>query len=127
MTKKTTKFCISRAKTSKFKADSGKRGWLKTRDLGLSEATNGDYEAWVSRANTIGGTTGRHRHNYDFQIMFIVKGWLKMYHDGEGEVLMEEGDFVYHPKGHVHDIIEYSEDIELFEACSPAGRHSIDV
>ena len=40
---------------------------------------------------------------------------------------MEAGDFVYHPSGHVHDIMGYSEDLELFEACSPSGRHSVDV
>ena len=127
VTKKTSKFCFSRAKNAEFKTDSGKRNWLKTRDLGLHKATNGEYEAWVSRTNTIGGTTGRHCHNYDFQIMFVVKGWLKMYHEEHGEVLMEEGDFVYHPKGHIHDIIEYSQNMELFEVCSPAGRHSIDL
>jgi mannose-6-phosphate isomerase-like protein (cupin superfamily) len=50
-----------------------------------------------------------------------------MYHEGEGEVLMEAGDFVHHPKGHVHEILEYSEDLQLFELASPSGRHSVDV
>ena len=122
-----TKFCLSCSRDAEFKPDQGKRAWLTVRDLGLNEATNGRYEAWISRANAMGGGTGRHYHNYDFQIMYVIKGWLKIYHDGKGEVIMEAGDFAYHPKGHIHEIIEYSEDIELFEACSPAGRHAIDV
>ena len=127
MSNKSTKFVLSRAKDSKFQTTGGIRNWLETRDLGLVGATDGQYEAWISRANGPAGGTGRHYHNYDFQIMFVLKGWLKMYHDGEGEVIMEEGDFVYHPKGHVHEIIDYSSDLELFEACSPPGRHTIDM
>ena len=37
------------------------------------------------------------------------------------------GDFAHHPKGQVHDFMEYSEDIEIFELASPAHHHSIDV
>ena len=39
---------------------------------------------------------------------------------------MEEG-FIYHPRGQVHDYMEYSEDLELQEMASPANHHSIDV
>ena len=127
MSTKSTQFCLSHAKDAVFRPMKGLRDWLETRDLGLVEATNGQYAAWISRAKDLGGGTGRHFHNYDFQIMYVLKGWLKMYHEGEGEVLMEAGDFVYHPQGHVHDILDYSEDLELFEACSPSGRHSVDV
>ena len=127
MSKKPTQFCLSHAKDAVFNSTKGFREWLETRDLGLVEATNGRYEAWISRAKEPGGGTGRHFHHYDFQIMYVLKGWVKMYHEGEGEVLMEAGDFVNHPHGHVHEIIDYSEDLELFEACSPPGRHTVDV
>ena len=50
-----------------------------------------------------------------------------MYYKEEGEFVLRTGDFVHHPKGHVHDFIEYSEDIELPEMASPAHHHSIDV
>ena len=71
--------------------------------------------------------SGKHYHNYDFQMMFVLKGWVKMYYEGEGENTLKEGDFVYHPKGHVHDFMEYSKDIEILEMASPAHHHSIDV
>ena len=127
MTDKTTRFCLSRAKDGAFHPMTGFRDWLKIRDLGLAEATGGSYDAWVTRANDLGGSTGRHYHNYDFQIMFILKGWVKMYYEGEGEMVLEAGDFVYHPPRHVHDFMEYSEDIEIFELTSPADHHAVDV
>ena len=122
-----SKFCLSRAVDARFQPMSGFRDWLKIRDLGLSEATAGSYDAWVTRANEPGGSTGRHYHEYDFQIMFIIQGWVKMYYEGEGEVVLRAGDFVYHPPRHVHDFMAYSEDIEIFELASPAHHHAIDV
>jgi quercetin dioxygenase-like cupin family protein len=105
----------------------GFRDWLKTRDLGLSDATHGKYDAWVTRANELGGSTGRHYHEYDFQIMFVIKGWVKMYYEGEGEFVLRAGDFVYHPPRHVHDFMDYSDDFEILELSSPAHHHAIDV
>ncbi len=121
------KFCLSRGKDAEFKPMTGYRDWLKIRDLGLSEATDGQFDAWVTRANDLGGSTGRHYHEYDFQIMYVTKGWVKMYYEGEGEFVLHAGDFVYHPPRHIHDFMEYSDDIEIFELASPANHSAIDV
>ena len=124
-----SKFCLTRADEGEFLPLTGLRDWLKIRDLGLRNATGGQYDAWITRAAQLDGSTGRHYHNYDFQIMFITQGWVKMYYEGEGEgeFTLRAGDFVYHPKQHVHDFMEYSPDIEIFELTSPAHHHSIDV
>jgi mannose-6-phosphate isomerase-like protein (cupin superfamily) len=127
MSDEKTRFCLSRAADAHFEPMHGYRDWLKIRDLGLSDATHGKYDAWVTRANDLGGSTGRHYHNYDFQIMYVTRGWVKMYYEGEGEFVLSAGDFVYHPSGHVHDFMEYSEDIEIFELASPADHSAIDV
>ncbi len=127
MSEEKTKFLVTRANEGQFEPMTGYRDWLKINDLGLSEATNGQFDAWKTKAAELGGSTGRHYHNYDFQIMYVIKGWVKMYYEGEGEMILNEGDFVYHPKGHVHDFMEYSEDLELLEIASPANHHSIDV
>jgi mannose-6-phosphate isomerase-like protein (cupin superfamily) len=127
MSEEKTNFLVTRANEGQFESMGGSRDWLKIKDLGLSEATNGKFDAWKTRAAEMGGSTGRHFHNYDFQIMFVLKGWVKMYYEGEGEMILNEGDFVYHPKGHVHDFMEYSEDLELLEMASPANHHSIEV
>ena len=126
MSSTTRKFCLTRAGEGDYRPMTGLRDWLKIRDLGLSEATGGQFDAWVTRAAEMGGSTGRHYHDYEFQIMYVTRGWVKMYYEGEGETILEAGDFVYHPKGHVHDFMEYSEDIEIFELASPAGHHSHD-
>lgn len=120
-------FCISRGEDATFAPMTGYRDWLKIRDLGLAEATHGKYNAWVTRANELGSSTGRHYHNYDFQIMYVTKGWVKMYYEGEGEFVLKAGDFVYHPPKHVHDFMDYSDDIEIFELTSPAGHEAVDV
>ena len=120
-------FCLSRSEGARFEPMRGYRDWLKIRDLGLAEATDGKYNAWITRANDLGGSTGWHYHNYDFQIMYVTRGWVKMYYEGEGEFVLEAGDFVNHPPGQVHDFIAYSEDIEIFELTSPADHSAIDV
>ncbi len=127
MTNMKPKFCLSTARDGKFEPRSGYRDWSKIRDLGLSEATHGEYDAFVTRANQMGGKGGRHYHEYDFQIMYVLKGWVKMFYEGEGEFTLEAGDFVYHPPRHVHDLMEYSEDIEILELFSPRLRCAIDV
>ena len=127
MTEVKNKFLLTRSADGEFKPMTGLRDWLAIRDLGLSQATHGQFDAWVTRAVELGQSTGKHYHNYDFQMMFVLKGWVKMYYEGEGENTLKEGDFVYHPKGHVHDFMEYSKDIEILEMASPAHHHSIDV
>ena len=59
--------------------------------------------------------------------MFVIKGWVKMWNEGEGECVMEQGDFCYLPPKHVHDLLDYSEDVELFELFSPKSRAAINV
>ena len=127
MPEDTNNFCMSLADDAHFEPMHGYRDWLKIRDLGLSDATHGAYDAWVTRANDLGRSTGRHYHNYDFQIMYVTRGWVKIFYQGKGEFVLKAGDFVYHPPGHVHDFTEYSEDIEIFELASPADHSCVDV
>ena len=127
MSSSQSQFCLSRAEGAHFEPMHGYRDWLKIRDPGLNAATQGEYNAWVTRANDLGGSTGRHYHNYDFQIMYVTRGWVKMLYEGEGEFILNAGDFVYHPPGRVHDFMEYSEAIEIFELASPAEHSCVDV
>ena len=64
-----SRFCLSRAEEAHFEPMHGYRDWLKIRDLGLSGATDGAYDAWVTRANDLGGSTGRHYHRYDYHLI----------------------------------------------------------
>ena len=130
MTAATAQFVATKRADVQFNPIPGFREWLLAGDLGLKEATNGAYTAWITKANDLAeahGTTGRHYHEYDFQIMYITKGWVKMYYEGQGEMVLEAGDFVYHPHSIVHDFMEYSDDIEIFEICSPGEYHYVQV
>jgi len=98
-----SKFCLPHAEGAHFEPVQGYRDWLEIRDLGLSDATRGQFDARVAR------------------------GRVKMYYEGEGEFVLEAGDFVYHPPRHVHDFMQYADDIEIFEPASPADRSAIDV
>ena len=71
MTEITQKFSVSYADKAKYK--DGLRNFLEYRDLGVSEATNGDYRAHVLRVKkSCKGdqdmhTTGFHKHLVSFQ------------------------------------------------------------
>ena len=127
MAGKQPKFLVSRAKGARFEPMTGFRDWLSIRDLGLEDATHGEYRAFITRANEMGHATGAHYHEMEFQIIYVLKGWVKFHCAGEGEMTLEEGDFVYHPPRIVHDLLDYSEDVELFELYSPARRETVNV
>ena len=119
-------FCISRAKDAVF-ADDQFRDWLMARDLGLAEATKGAFGGQVTRAKELGRATGAHYHEMTFQIVYVLKGWVTFWYEGEGEVTLNEGDFVYHPPTGVHDLRDYSADVELLELFAPAHPKTVDV
>ena len=113
------KFFISLVKDSEF-TDDQFRDWLVSRDLGLAEATNGAYGGQITRARELGHTTGPHSHEMTFQCVYVLKGWVKFWYEGEGEFIFHAGDFVYHPPTATHDLRDYSEDVELLEIYAPA-------
>ncbi|MDX1430448.1 MAG: cupin domain-containing protein [Rhodothermales bacterium] len=120
------KLCISRAENAAFGADQF-RDWLTARDLGLAAATDGAYGAQVTRARAPGHATGPHYHEMTFQIVYVLRGWVTFWYEGEGEFTLGEGDFVYHPPTAVHDLRAYSDNVELLEIFAPAHPKTVDV
>ena len=55
----------------------------------------------------------------------MTKGWAK-FMDGDVETLVEAGDCVHQRPGIVHDLFDYSPDMEYLEIVSPADFKSID-
>ena len=116
-------FSTSFAKDATFK--DGLRDFLEYRDLGVADATNGQYRAQVIRvkkgASTDGlHSTGLHRHRLDFQMIYILKGWMRFTYEDQGERTFGPGDCCLQPPGIVHNEIECSDDVELLEITSPA-------
>ena len=54
----------------------GLRDFFLYRDLGIAEATHGKVIAHLVKANRAPETgTGWHKHEADFQIVIMTKGW----------------------------------------------------
>jgi quercetin dioxygenase-like cupin family protein len=69
--------------------------------------------------------TGWHRHEADFQIVIMTKGWAKFMY-GDQETLVQAGDCVHQRPGIVHYLFDYSPDMEYLEIVSPADFKTVD-
>ena len=105
----------------------GLRDFFLYRDLGVAEATNGKVIAHLVKANMAPETgTGWHRHDADFQIVIMTKGWARfMYEDKP--TLVEAGDVVHQRPGICHFLFDYSPDMEYLEIVGPADFKTVDV
>lgn len=113
-------FSVSHLRDASFEG-SGLRGFFEYRTLGIAEATGGKVGAQVVRA--VAGklaSAETHRHHLDFQMVYVLKGWVRFWYEGQGEFLLEPGTCVHQPPGIVHREIEHSDDLELIEITLPA-------
>jgi mannose-6-phosphate isomerase-like protein (cupin superfamily) len=115
-------FCVSYAKEAHF--DSGLRPFLEYRDLGIQNATQGQFKAHVIRVKKGEDhgslhTTGLHLHQLNFQMIYILKGWIKFTYKDHGEHTFGPGDCCLQPPGIVHNELDCSDDLELLEITSP--------
>ena len=124
--KKKQSFSLSRAKGAKFRTD-GLRAFFEYRDLGIKDATQGRFNAEVIRAGTVKDykRAGRHYHKLDFQLVYVLKGWVKFDYEGEGNFTLKAGDCVLQPPGIRHELTAFSRDMELLEVTSPADFRTI--
>ncbi|MGB0629048.1 MAG: cupin, partial [Alphaproteobacteria bacterium] len=56
----------------------------------------------------------------EFQMVYILKGWMRFWYEGKGEVVAKEGTCILQPPAVKHDVLEWSDDLELLEITSPA-------
>jgi hypothetical protein len=120
---------ISHYRDEDFKAD-GLRTYAKYRDLGVAEASQGLARAHVIRL--IGPcdpteVSKLHFHDVDFQMVYVLKGWVKTYMEGQGETLMKEGSSWTQPPRIKHLIMDYSDDVELLEVILPADFKTVEL
>ena len=122
-------FCASFGKDANF--ERGLRSCFEYRDLGIGKATHGQFHAAVSRVHGAAKgdqelrTTGMHRHLCDFQMFYVLKGWVTMLYDGQGEMTFYEGDCCLQPAGIAHNEIQCSADFECLEIYSPAAHETV--
>ena len=117
---------VSRADGAEYETD-GLREEFVYRDLGLADATGGDFHATSSRPRHLnGGHNGLHRHVVDMQFAMVLKGWVSFYYaDRDEELVYREGDAVTVPGNLLHELRNYSEDLELLELTHPATYATI--
>lgn len=118
------RFSVSRAGGAVYKT--GLRSFMEYRDLGIADATHGQFRAHVIRIKKDGPgahdlhTTGLHQHLCAFQMFYVLKGWIRFVYEGHGEHVFREGDCVLQPPAIVHDELECSDDVEILEIYTPA-------
>jgi hypothetical protein len=113
---------ISHHREEDFKAD-GLRTYAQYRDLGIADATHGLARAHVIRL--LGPCNPEevsklHFHDVEFQMVYVLKGWVKSYMDGVGEMTYQVGSCWTQPPKIKHLIMDYSDDVELLEVILPA-------
>ena len=90
-------FSASLAKDAVYKT--GLRSFMEYRDLGIDHATHGQFRAHVVRIKKGADghamhTTGLHQHKCDFQMFYVLTGWIKFVYDGQGEHTFHAGDCI---------------------------------
>jgi uncharacterized RmlC-like cupin family protein len=108
----------------------GLRSYAKYRDLGIAAATNGQAVAHVIKMIPPcdpAVVSKRHYHDVDFQMIYVLKGWIKGEYDGAGEVTMREGSCWLQPPKIKHTVLDYSDDCELLEIILPAEFDTVEL
>jgi len=123
------RIAISHHREEDFKAD-GLRAYAQYRDLGIAAATGGLAQAHVIRL--IGPCNPEevsklHFHDVDFQMVYVLKGWVKTYMEGQGETMMQQGSAWTQPPRIRHMILDYSDDVELLEVILPAEFKTVEL
>ena len=123
------RIAVSHHREEDFKAD-GLRTYAHYRNLGIADATHGLAQAHVIRL--IGPcnpaeVSKLHYHDVEFQMVYVLKGWVKTYMEGQGETLMKEGSAWTQPPRIKHLIMDYSDDVELLEVILPAEFKTVEL
>jgi len=123
---KTHKFTFSHPREEDF--EQGLRSYAKYRDLGIAEATEGMVRAHVIRmippfqpeeVSTL------HYHDVDFQMVYVLKGWMTTEFEGEGAHTFYAGSCWIQPPKIKHTVLGYSDDCELLEIIFPADFETV--
>lgn len=114
-------FTVSHLREEDFAA--GLRRYAEYRDLGMAAATTGMVQAHVIRfvpPCRPEEVSKLHYHDVDFQMVYVLQGWIKVRMGGHGDVLMQVGSCWLQPPRIEHAVLDYSDDCEVLEIVLPA-------
>ena len=123
---KPQKFVVTHVKGAEFKP--GLRSYAHYRDLAVDKATGGAVQAHVIRL--IGPCDPKvvslpHYHGVQFQMIYMLKGWMVGDYEGQGKIRMEEGSCWIQPNGIRHTVLDYSHNCEMVEIILPANFDTV--
>ena len=101
----------------------GLRRYAKYRDLGMAKATSGMVQAHVIRfvpPCRPEEVSKLHYHDVEFQMIYVLKGWIKTELEGQGAHVMRPGSAWIQPPRIKHKVLDYSDDCEVLEIILPA-------
>lgn len=110
--------------------EGGLRRYAKYRDLGISKATGGMVQAHVIRfvpPCLPEEVSKLHFHDVEFQMVYVLKGWIKTELDGQGAITMQTGSAWIQPPRIKHKVLDYSDDCEVLEIVLPADFKTVEL
>jgi hypothetical protein len=110
--------------------EGGLRSYAKYRDLNIVSATKGSARAHVIKMIPPCDppvVSKRHYHDVEFQMIYVLKGWIKGEYEGAGVVTMREGSCWLQPPRIEHSVLDYSDDCELLEIIMPADFETVEL
>lgn len=122
------KFTVSHHREEDF--DAGLRTYAKYRDLGVAPATGGMVQAHVIRfipPFNAEEVSIPHYHDVDFQMIYVLKGWISSEFKGQGEQTFTAGSCWIQPPKIPHKVTGYSDDCELLEIILPANFETVEL
>lgn len=121
-------FVATHVKDAEFKT--GLRAYAAYRDLLTDKATGGAVQSHVIRL--IGKCDPKvvsipHYHGVQFQMLYMLKGWMIGEYEGQGRVKMTAGSCWIQPPGIRHQVIDYSDGCEMIEIILPANFDTVEL
>jgi mannose-6-phosphate isomerase-like protein (cupin superfamily) len=108
----------------------GLRTYAKYRDLGMAKATKGMVQAHVIRfvpPCRPEEVSKLHYHDVEFQMIYVLKGWIKTELEGQGPHVMRPGSAWIQPPKIKHRVLDYSDDAEVLEIILPANFETVEL
>jgi quercetin dioxygenase-like cupin family protein len=108
----------------------GLRRYAKYRDLGMAKATGGKVQAHVIRfvpPFRPEEVSKLHYHDVEFQMIYVLKGWIKTELEGQGAHVMRPGSAWIQPPRIKHKVLDYSDDCEVLEVILPADFETTEL
>jgi hypothetical protein len=110
--------------------EQGLRRYAQYRDLGIAAATDGLVRAHVIKfvpPFIPAEVSKRHYHDVQFQMVYVLKGWMKSEFEGQGAITMREGSCWLQPPKIKHTVLRYSDDCEVLEIILPADFETVEL